>query len=175
MDTFSTMHCACWDVDAYDVAGIYTADLDNGVMVTLGDINKDTTTQNIKGFEYNVAPAQATSKGVWVVASPEVGTDIMMQELADPRQFYNVAGQGMSVKYLVPGVDVIEVSKECFTNSTLPTATNKTVIIGAGGKLTAQSAAAAADGSCYFDFIGYHNVAIGMETVQMAVLRCARN
>lgn len=172
----NTTKCACWDVDSYNCAGVYTtADLDNGTFVTLTNINRDSTEFTIKGYEWVVAPATSTSTRVWLVASPEVGTDILMQELADPRQFYNAAGEPMSLKYLVPGVDIIEVTKECFTDTTLPTNTNQYVTIGAGGKLTATSASPAAGTNVYFTFVGYHSIQIGMENVQTALIRIERN
>ena len=44
----NTTSCTCWDVDAYNCAGVAAADLDNGVMVTLGDINRDYS-KKVKG------------------------------------------------------------------------------------------------------------------------------
>lgn len=169
----NTMHTMSWDVDACNMAGVYaTTDLDNGVMVTLSKVNQDTKNV-IKGFEYQVAPAQEDSTQVWVVASPEVGSTLEQQLLADPRQFYNAKGKAMSIKALVPGIDVIEVTKECFVSNTMPTTTNNKVEIGSNGKLVAV-ATAPSDGA-YFTFEGFHTVTIGMEEVQTAVLRCARN
>ena len=66
----STMRCACENVDAFNRVGIYsTGDLDNGVFVTLTGINKGSSDKVVKGFEYTVAPASATSSGVWLVAT----------------------------------------------------------------------------------------------------------
>lgn len=169
----NTMHTMSWDVDACNMAGVYaTTDLDNGVMVTLSKMNQDTKNV-IKDFEYQVAPAQEASTQVWVVASPEVGSTLEQQLLADPRQFYNAKGKAMSIKALVPGIDVIEVTKECFVSNTMPTTADKKVKIGDNGKLVA--AATAPDAGAYFTFEGFHTVTIGMEEVQTAVLRCARN
>ena len=168
----NTMHTMSWDVDACNMAGVANTDLDNGVMVTLSKVNQDTKSV-IKGFEYQVAPAQEESTQVWVVASPEVGSTLEQQLLADPRQFYNAKGKAMSIKALVPGIDVIEVTKECFVGGTMPTTTNNKVKIGANGKLV--TAAAAPGAGAYFTFEGFHTVTIGMEEVQTAVLRCARN
>ena len=168
----NTMHTMSWDVDACNMAGVANTDLDNGVMVTLSKVNQDTKSV-IKGFEYQVAPAQEESTQVWVVASPEVGSTLEQQLLADPRQFYDAKGEAMSIKALVPGIDVIEVTKECFVGGTMPTTTNNKVKIGANGKLVA--AAAAPGAGAYFTFEGFHTVTIGMEEVQTAVLRCARN
>lgn len=171
----NTTHATCWDVDAYNMAGVYTTgDLDNGVMVTLTKMAQNS--ENVaNGFEYEVAPASANSTGVWVVASPEVGSTIMQQELADPREFYNEKGRTMSIKYLMPKVDCIEVTAECFTNGTLPTSTENKVIIGAGGKLTATNADQTATTGAYFTLEALHTVTIGMKEVPSAILRCARN
>ena len=172
----NTMRCACMDVDSYNCAGVYSAgDIDNGVFVTLGDINRNSTNFTVNGFEYNVTPATNAATRVWLVATPEVGSDILMQELSDPRYFYNEAGRAMSLKYLVPCVDCIEVTKECFTDNTLPTNNNKYVTIGANGKLTASAADPAAGTNVYFTFVGYHNVTFGNEDVQTAIIRIERN
>lgn len=169
----NTTHCSCWDIDAYNCAGIATTDIDNGVLVTLGTINRDTTTLKVKGYEFNVTPAGATSTSVWVVDSPEVGTTLEMQLLADPRNFYNPAGVPMSIKYLTPKVDCIEVTAECFTDKTLPTSAKTFVEIGAGGKLTAAASAPAS--GAYFSLVGLKTITFGMEEVPTAVLRIERN
>lgn len=171
----NTTHATCWDVDAYNMAGVYTTgDLDNGVMVTLTKMVQNS--ENVaNGFEYEVTPASANSTGVWVVASPEVGSTIMQQELADPREFYNEKGRTMSIKYLMPKVDCIEVTAECFTDNTLPTSTKNKVIIGAGGKLTATNADQTSTTGAYFTLEALHTVTIGMKEVPSAILRCARN
>lgn len=170
----NTTKCTCWDVDAFNLAGVYaTGDLDNGVIVTLDGINKDTAKQGIKGFEYNVKTATEASVQAWIVASPEVGTTLEQQLLADPRLFYNEKGKAMSLKYLNPGTDCIEVTAECFVGGTMPTTTNNKVKVGANGKLVAANTAPTA--GIYFNFEGFHTVTIGMEEVQTAVLRCVRN
>ncbi len=161
-----------WDVDAFNLAGVYAAgDLDNGVIVTLNGIAK--TGDNVDGFEYNVQPAVEASVQAWIVASPEVGTTLEQQLLADPRLFYNEKGKAMSLKYLNPGTDCIEVTAECFVGGTMPTTTNKNVKVGANGKLVAAASAPAS--GIYFTFEGFHTVTIGMEEVKTAVLRCVRN
>lgn len=170
----NTTHCSCWDIDAYNCAGVYsTADLDNGVMVALKNINRDSTSLKVKGYEFEVQPAEVTSTGVWVVNTPEVGSTLEMQLLADPRTFYNAKGQPMSLKYLAPKVDVIEVTAECFTDTTLPTSAKAFVEIGAGGKLTAVAAAPAS--GAYFSLVGLKTITIGMKEVPTAILRVERN
>ena len=167
----STMFCECMDIDALNRCGIYAeGDLDNGVMVTLGEMTQDSANK-VEGFEYKVAPATAgTEFNLYVVNTPEVGSNLEMQDHADPRDFYNEAGRPMSVKKLVPNVDEIEVTAECFTDATLPTKTNKFVKVAAGGKLKASSTTPTTNGA-YFEFVGLHFVEIGWERVPTAILR----
>ena len=174
----TTKMCA-ENVDAMNCAGVINQDVDNGVIVTLSSINKNASAPNqyyIQGYEYTVALASSTTTGdVWVVASPEVGTTIDQQILSDPRYFYNAAGQPMSLKYLVDGVDCIEVTAQCFTGGTLPDAvTNKFATVGANGKLTAAAAAASGAGKPYFTVEGLHTVTIGATEVPTVVLRYHR-
>lgn len=170
----STMRCACVDVDAYNRAGVYaTGALDNGVFVTLTGINKDSSNL-VQGFEYNVAPASSTSYGCWVINTPEVGSTIEMQMMSDPRYFYNEAGRPMSLKYLNPKTDIIEVDANCFANATLPT-TQGYVTIGAGGKLVAASSAPEGGGKTYFSVVGFNNVAVGMGQMKTVLLQCEAN
>lgn len=170
----NTTKCTCWDVDSYNLAGVYTdADMDNAVLVTLVKMNLDSE-NNIGGYEYTVKPATSTDTSVWIVDSPEVGSTLMQQMMADPREFYNEAGRTMSLKFMNPKVDCIEVTKEAFEGGTMPDAvTNKYVVAGANGKLKATNSNAGT--GILFNFEGFHNVTIGMAEVQTAVLRCVRN
>lgn len=171
----NTTHCTCWDVDAYKCAGVATVDLDNGTLVVLNSINKDATSGAIQGYEFNVTPATAASTNVWLVRTPEVGTTLDMQIYSDPRYFYNVAGRPMSLCYMNPHVDCIEVDANCFVAGSAPTdqPTYTFVTIGAGGKLAIANAAPAA--GAYFTIVGKHTMAIGTEVVPSYVLRCERN
>ena len=169
----STMRCACENVDAFNRVGIYsTGDLDNGVFVTLTGINKGTGNA-VKGFEYNVAPASATSYGVWLVNTPEVGTTLEQQMMSDPRYFYNAKGRPMSLKFLNPKTDIIEVDANCFASGALPT-TEGYVTIGTNGKLVAARAAPGA-GKTYFSVVGFNTVAVGMEQMKTVLLQCEAN
>ena len=169
----STMRCACENVDAFNRVGIYAdGDLDNGVFVTLTGINKGTD-KMVKGFEYTVAPASATSYGVWMVNTPEVGTTLEQQMLSDPRYFYNAKGRPMSLKFLNPKTDIIEVNAGAFVSGTLPT-TEGYATIGAGGKLVASASAADA-GKTYFSVVGFNTVAVGMEQMKTVLLQCEAN
>ena len=122
----STMRCACTNVDSFNRVGIYsTGDLDNGVLVTLGDITK-ATDGTVTAFNYAVTPATVDTTGsVWLVDTPEVGTNIEMQMMSDPRYFYNEKGRPMSLKYLNPKTDIIEADAGCFVGGTLPTTSQK--------------------------------------------------
>ena len=169
----STMRCACENVDAFNRVGIYsTGDLDNGVFVTLTGINKGADNA-VKGFEYNVAPASATSYGVWLVNPPEVGTTLEQQMMSDPRYFYNAKGRPMSLKFLNPKTDIIEVDAHCFASGSLPT-TEGYATIGTGGKLVASASAADA-GKTYFSVVGFNTVAVGMEQMKTVLLQCEAN
>nr|DAO00710.1 MAG TPA: hypothetical protein [Caudoviricetes sp.] len=170
----STMRASCVDVDSYNRVGIYSAgDLDNGVFVTLGAIEKGVGNV-ISAFNYAVTPASADTTGsVWLVNTPEVGTDIEMQMMSDPRYFYNKAGRPMSLKYLAPKVDIIEADANCFASGALPT-TEGYVTIGANGKLVA-AAAAATGGNPYFSVVGFNEVAVGMGVMKTVVLQCEAN
>ena len=169
----STMRCACENVDAFNRVGIYsTGDLDNGVFVTLTGINKGADNA-VKGFEYTVAPASATSYGVWLVATPEVGTTLEQQMMSDPRYFYNAKGRPMSLKFLNPKTDIIEVDAHCFASGSLPT-TEGYATIGTNGKLVAAAAAPGA-GKTYFSVVGFNTVAVGMEQMKTVLLQCEAN
>ena len=171
----STMRCACENVDAFNRVGIYsTGDLDNGVFVTLTGINKGSSDKVVKGFEYTVAPATADSSGVWLVATPEVGTTLEQQMMSDPRYFYNVQGRPMSLKFLNPKTDIIEVDANCFASKTLPN-TEGYVTIGANGKLVASASAPEGGGKTYFSVVGFNTVAVGMEQMKTVLLQCEAN
>lgn len=170
----STMRASCENVDAFNRVGIYsTGDLDNGVFVTLTGINKGASDKVVKGFEYTVAPASDASSGVWLVATPEVGTTLEQQMMSDPRYFYNAKGRPMSLKFLNPKTDIIEVDANCFVSKALPN-TEGYVTIGTGGKLVAASAAPAA-GKTYFSVVGFNTVAVGMEQMKTVLLQCEAN
>ena len=169
----STMRASCENVDAFNRVGIYsTGDLDNGVFVTLTGINKGTGNA-VKGFEYTVAPASATSYGVWLVATPEVGTTLEQQMMSDPRYFYNVQGRPMSLKFLNPKTDIIEVDAHCFASGAGPTAEGYATI-GTVGELVAAGAAPEA-GKTYFSVVGFNPVAVGMEQMKTVLLQCEAN
>lgn len=169
----SIARAACVDVDAYNRAGVAATAMDNGVFVTLSGINKDNS-NNIQGYEWNVAAANDASYGVWVVATPEVGNTVEMQMMSDPRYFYNEAGQPMSIKYLNAQTDMIQVNAACFASNALPT-TEGYATIGANGKLVAAASAPADGGVTYFSVVGFETVDIGTELMPVVVLQCEDN
>lgn len=171
----SLIRATAWDVDSNKLVGIATTDMDNGTFVTLTSMNVDTN-KNINGFEYKVAAATAASTSVWVVRTPEAGTDMLEVQLYDdPRYFYNKAGKPMSLAYMNPHVDHIEVDANCFTANFDPaTVTAATMAqLDTNGKLKAVSAAPAS--GAYFTIVGKHSIAVGQELVPTWVLRCERN
>lgn len=171
----SLIRATAWDVDSNKLVGIATTDMDNGTFVTLGDMNVDAR-KNINGFEYKVTAAAATSTSVWVVCTPEAGTDMLEVQLYnDPRYFYNKAGKPMSLAYMNPHVDHIEVDANCFTASLDPATVSNATVVGldANGKFKALTAAPAT--GAYFTIVGKHSIAVGQELVPTWVLRCERN
>ena len=170
----STMRASCENVDAFNRVGIYSdGDLDNGVFVTLTGINKGSD-KVVKGFEYTVAPASDASSGVWLVNTPKVGTTLEQQMMSDPRYFYNAKGRPMSLKFLNPKTDIIEVDAHCFASGSLPTTEQGFATIGTGGKLVAANSAPAA-GKAYFSVVGFNTVAVGMEQMKTVLLQCEAN
>ena len=171
----SLIRATAWDVDSNKLVGIATTDMDNGTFVVLGDMNVDNQ-KNINGFEYKVTAAGATSTSVWVVRTPEAGTDMLEVQLYDdPRYFYNKAGKPMSLAYMNPHVDHIEVDANCFTANFDPATVSGATMaqLDTNGKLKAVSAAPGS--GAYFTIVGKHSIAVGQELVPTWVLRCERN
>lgn len=165
-----------WDIDALNIAGVAQVDLDNGQLVTLKNINKDAGTGVVKGYEYDIEPATAGADNVWIVESPEIGSDLEMQIHDDPRYFYNVAGMPVSLKGLVGGIDCIEITAPLFEGATLPTNAQigQYVAPAAGGKYAAPVQVAPQTGA-YFRVEGLTTIACGSEEVPAVILRCMAN
>ncbi|MBQ0143405.1 MAG: hypothetical protein KBT06_11550 [Prevotellaceae bacterium] len=169
--------CSCWNVDSMNIAGVYAdGDVDNGTIVVLDGMNIDATTGKVKGYEYKVAMADASSKSCWIIESPEVGRTLEQQMMSDPRYFYNEAGKGFSLKYLHAAVDCWEFDAHCFASGTLPTVEEigYFVPVGANGKLGAPVASEPA-GGCYFRVEALKDVAVGQGFMTVAILRCMAN
>lgn len=173
------MHCAAWDVDAYNIAGISETDVDNGTLMSVGNIttSTQTATGRVTGFQYSVSVPAANATGLWIAKTPIPGTytGLDAHVFNDPRYFYNEAGQPISLAYLVPGVDVIEVTGAAFATGSTPTdqPTYTFASVNASGKLViAQSAPAQ---GTYFALLGTHHIDCGQELVTSYVLKCMRN
>lgn len=170
----STTRCTGMNVDAFVCTGVAESNLDNGVAVVLGDINKDSS-GNIQGYEFTVTAATSASYNIWIVRTPEVGTTIGTNLLNDPRYFYNEQGKPMTLFYMNPHVDCIEVDGNCFVSGSAPTdqPTYTFVTIGAGGKFAVAESAPAS--GAYFSIVGTHFFDVGGEIVPSYVLRCEKN
>lgn len=150
------MHCAYMNVDAYNFCGIATADIDNGTILTLGDMKLKT---NDGGFEFAVT---AGGDGEFIAITPEVGYSLESQIYADPRYFTNKAGKPISVKRLVKG-DSIEITVDGFTADPADSAYAK---VDTTGKLTGQAAATGAA----FKVLATHNMDVGSEIAKTWIL-----
>lgn len=153
---FNGMHCAFWDVDAYNMVGIAAADIDNGTFLTLGDMSP----AQDGAYEYTVQAGVSTDL---IAGTPPQGYNVDAQVYDDPRYFTNEAGKPISVKRLVKG-DVIELTVGAFTEAP---AANKYAKVVANGKLTAQSSDTNAD----FKIEGTESISIGGEAVTGYILR----
>ena len=162
----NTMRCAATDIDAFTATGINTStDIQNGYFVTLGDYQLSSGA--VVEFVYNVTLAAAATLDNWLVRTPEVGTDILTQMLADPRYFINAQGQPMQLIKIIKG-DIIEVTVE-----TLDQAAAKgdyyTLV---AGKLTKGSTT---DSATCFLCLGTHTINFGGNDVTTYLFRCTAN
>lgn len=153
------MHCAYMNVDAYNFCGIATDDIDNGTILTLGDMKLKGATG---GFEFAVSMATADDTAEFIAITPEVGYSLEAQIYADPRYFTNKAGKPISVKRLVKG-DSIEITADGFTVA--PNDTDNYVKVGENGKLTVSSTE-----SSPFKILATHNMDVGSEIVKTWIL-----
>lgn len=163
----NTMKCTCWDVDAYNCAGIGEVDIDNGTLVTRGAMAIEDVTPG--GFEFHVALPAANAEHLWIVDTPEVGANIEMQMMDDPRCFYNVAGRPMSLRYLVPEVDFIEIPQSAITGG----AVEKYATVTTSGLYAVANSAP--DNGTYFYIAAEHSVSIGLEVVPTFILQVKKN
>lgn len=166
----NTTRCTCWDVDAYNACGVAQSDMDNGQFVSLGAIQLNADAPG--GYEFAVTAPVANATNLWVIDTPEVGigADNIYD---DPRYFYNVAGRPMSLRYMNPIVDYIEVPASAFSTAPVD-GTSKFASVGTDGRLVAAAAAAPAQGT-YFAITGTHTIDIGLEAVKTYILQCVRN
>lgn len=101
---FNGTHASFWDVDALNLVGIATTEIDNGMFLRLGSMS-----QNADGaYEFDVT-ADATN-GEYIAGTPAQGYGVDAQVYTDPRYFTNESGKPISVKHLVKG-DCIEITQ----------------------------------------------------------------
>lgn len=160
-----------WQNDAINCAGIAEVDLDNGQFVTRGALGLKTD----GGYEFACALPDANATDLWLVETPPVGSTVEMQEMSDPRYFYNPKGSAFSIKGLTAGRTFIEVPASAFAASKDPkTVASATVAsVGTDGRLVAAASAPAS--GTYFTIEAEHTVDIGIEAVPTWILKCARN
>ena len=168
----NTTRCVCWDVDAFNACGIGAVDFDNGQFVTRGAMALKAATG---GYEFAVAAPGANATGLWVIDTPEVGSTVEMQIFDDPRHFYNPAGQPMSIRYLRPEVDFIEVPASAFATGSTPVEqpTYTFVSVNTNGRLVIAQQAPAQ--GTYFTIAAKDTIDIGQEIVPTWILKCERN
>ena len=157
-----------WQDDAINCAGVASVDLDNGQFVTRGALG---LTAN-GGYEFTCTLPAENATDLWLVEKPAVGTTIEMQEMSDPRYFYNPKGSTFSIKGMTANRSFIEVPASAFT--TAPTdGTSKFASVDTNGRLVAVTEAPAS--GTYFSIEATHTVDIGYEAVKTYILKCVRN
>ena len=157
-----------WQDDSINCAGVAAVDLDNGQFVTRGALG---LTAN-GGYEFTCALPTANATDLWLVEKPAVGTTIEMQEMSDPRYFYNPAGSTFSIKGMTANRSFIEVPVSAFT--TAPTdGTSKFASVDTNGRLVAATNAPTS--GTYFSIEATHTVDIGYEAIKTYILKCVRN
>lgn len=162
----NSMRCAATNIDSFTATGINTTtDIQNGYFVTLGDYQL--ANGAVTEFVYNVTLAAASTLGNWLVRTPEVGTDILTQMLADPRYFINAQGQPMQLLKIVKD-DIIEVTVETIDQA----AAKGDYYTLVAGKLTKGSATT--DATC-FVCLGTHSINFGGVDVTTYLFRCTAN
>ena len=125
---FNGTHASFWDVDALNLVGIATTEIDNGMFLKLGNMSP-----NADGaYEFTVT-ADATD-GEYIAGTPAHGYGVDAQVYTDPRYFTNEIGKPISVKHLVKG-DCIEITQM----SDIALTANKYATV-ANGKLVAADA-----------------------------------
>lgn len=157
-----------WQDDAINCAGVASVDLDNGQFVTRGALGLTAD----GGYEFTCTLPAENATDLWLVEKPAVGTTIEMQEMSDPRYFYNPKGSTFSIKGMTANRSFIEVPVSAF--ATAPTdGTSKFASVNTNGRLVAATQAPA--NGTYFSIEATHTVDIGYEAVKTYILKCVRN
>lgn len=153
-------HACFWDVDALNLVGIGEEDIDNGRFVVLGNIVKDSTSDVLGEYVFEVEVGESND---YIALTPPEGYGVEASLYADPRYFTNEAGKPISVKRLYVG-DCIEVSENCF--STAPTAGTSThASVDSDGMLVASTTSTDA-----FKILASHAFDIGNAQVKSWIL-----
>lgn len=174
----STLSGHLWDckVCSVDTSGstpVYTPiEVDNGVMVKVGDFTGD-------GLQERIATIAGVKDKVGFICSPAVVKDALTRAQADETNFYHKAGQLAKV-YEVQGdkydPDIFGVSLGAFTaGSQANVEVGAYVILDGNGKYVAQAAAPTASA---YGFIGkVHSIQTGLyyNLVRIAVIQNVDN
>ena len=174
----STLSGHLWDckVCSVDTSGstpVYTPiEVDNGVMVKVGDFTGD-------GLQERIATIAGVKDKVGFICSPAVIKDALTRAQADETNFYHKAGQLAKV-YEVQGdeydPDIFGVSLSAFTaGSQANVEVGAYVILDGNGKYVAQASAPTASA---YGFIGkVHSIQTGLyyNLVRIAVIQNVDN
>lgn len=177
-------HVMAMDVDALNRVGVYAdADVDNGTALVCGVQSSDAKQK----YVFEVEPATAVAKDLWLAYSPEVVTTVdgsleFKGLNADPRSYTNVKGIPFDMFKPVAGVDLIQVTKEFFAEGFDPDAVDgaKYVEIQSDGSFKAVADATADFEGLQFKVFAKEpiiiaNGAIGGEAVDAWILECTNN
>lgn len=176
--------CSAMNVDALNRVGVYAgANVDNGTALVCG-IQSTVAGQN---HVFDVEPAAAVAKDLWLAYSPEVVTTVdgslEFKGLdSDPRNFTNIAGKPFDMFKPVAGVDLIQVTKDFFAENYDPdTITGATYVeIQSDGSFRAVATATDDFAGLQFKIFAKEPIviasgAIGGEAVDAWILECTNN
>lgn len=177
-------HVMAMDVDALNRVGVYdSANIDNGTALVCGVQSTNAGQKHV----FSVTPASSVAKDLWMAYSPEVvttvdGTLYFRGLDVDPRNFTNIAGKPFDMFKPVPGVDLIQVTKDFFKEDYDPgTVTGATYVeIQADGSFKAVVSPTSSFGGLQFKIFAKEpmiiaNGAIAGEAVDAWILECTNN
>ena len=177
-------HVMAMDVDALNRVGVYdSANVDNGTALVCGVQSTNAGQKHV----FSVTPASGVAKDLWMAYSPEVNTTVdgtlYFKGLdVDPRNFTNLAGKPFDMFKPVPGVDLIQVTKDFFAEGYDPdTVSSATYVeIQADGSFKAVASATSNFGGLQFKIFAKEpiiiaNGAIAGEAVDAWILECTNN
>lgn len=177
-------HVMAMDVDALNRVGVYdSANVDNGTALVCGVQSTNAGQKHV----FSVTPASGVAKDLWMAYSPEVNTTVdgtlYFKGLdVDPRNFTNLAGKPFDMFKPVPGVDLIQVTKDFFKKNYDPgTVTGATYVeIQSDGSFKAVVSPTSNFGGLQFKIFAKEpmiiaNGAIAGEAVDAWILECTNN